>query len=107
MKKLPSETEEPLGSTEAGGYVVLHTWKSDYDKNQRIHQDQDQVKEIFSLQERKKNGWTFFAADAQVQGGMTHESVKSVEMISNFEIGVSLKFSKGARICYYVESATM
>ncbi|WZZ79109.1 hypothetical protein YC2023_099681 [Brassica napus] len=55
MKKLPSETEEPLGSTEAGGYVVLHTWKSDYDKNQRIHQDQDQVKEIFSLQERKKN----------------------------------------------------
>ena len=33
MKKLPSETEEPLGSTEAGGYVVLHTWKSDYDKN--------------------------------------------------------------------------
>ncbi|KAF2599827.1 hypothetical protein F2Q68_00007775 [Brassica cretica] len=60
------------------------------------------VKEIFGLQEKKKNCWTFFAAAAQVYGGRIHESVESVEMISSYEIRVSLEFSRGARICYCV-----
>ncbi|KAF3487497.1 hypothetical protein F2Q69_00053849 [Brassica cretica] len=42
-----------------------------------------------------------FAATAQVYGGRIHESVESIEMISGYEIKVSLKFSKGARISYY------
>ncbi|KAF2580227.1 hypothetical protein F2Q68_00006205 [Brassica cretica] len=65
MKKLSSETEETR-----------------------------KVKEIFSLQEKKKNRWTFYAAAAQVYGGRIHESVESVEMISNYEIRVSLEFSR-------------
>ncbi|KAF2549940.1 hypothetical protein F2Q68_00034996 [Brassica cretica] len=65
MKKLPSETKETR-----------------------------KVKEIFGLQEKKKNCWTFFAAAAQVYGGRIHESVESVEMISNYEIRVSLEFSR-------------
>ncbi|KAF2563764.1 hypothetical protein F2Q70_00016013 [Brassica cretica] len=44
MKKLPSETEETR-----------------------------KVKEIFGLQEKKENGWTFFAAAAQIYGGMIHK----------------------------------
>ncbi|KAF3538024.1 hypothetical protein F2Q69_00024680 [Brassica cretica] len=59
MKKFPSETEETR-----------------------------KVKEIFGLQEKKKNCWTFFAAAAQVYGEMIHESVESVEMISSYEIRV-------------------
>ncbi|WZZ81297.1 hypothetical protein YC2023_101869 [Brassica napus] len=51
---------------------------------------------------RKKNYWTLFTATAQVYGGRIHESVESVEIISGYEIKVSLKFSKGARISYYV-----
>ncbi|WZZ86562.1 hypothetical protein YC2023_115141 [Brassica napus] len=77
MKKLPSEIEE-------------------------TRKLQDQVKEIFGLQEKKENCWTFFAAAAQVYGGRIHESVESVEMISSYEIRVSLEFSRGARICYCV-----
>ncbi|KAF3542028.1 hypothetical protein F2Q69_00024679 [Brassica cretica] len=73
MKKFPSETKETR-----------------------------KVKEIFGLQEKKKNCWTFFAAAAQVYGERIHESVESVEMISSYEIRVSLEFSRGARICYYV-----
>ncbi|KAF3510198.1 hypothetical protein F2Q69_00004779 [Brassica cretica] len=42
-----------------------------------------------------------FNGTAQVYGGRIHESVESVEMISSYEIRVSLEFSKGARICYY------
>ncbi|WZZ36756.1 hypothetical protein YC2023_020157 [Brassica napus] len=60
------------------------------------------VKEIFDLQEKKKNCWTFFDAAAQVYGGRIHESVESVEMISSYEIRVSLEFSMGARISYCV-----
>ncbi|WZZ59809.1 hypothetical protein YC2023_059916 [Brassica napus] len=71
MKKLPSETEETR-----------------------------KVKEIFGLQEKKKNCWALFAAAEQVYGGRIHESVESVEMISSYEIMFSLEFSKGARICY-------
>ncbi|WZZ33489.1 hypothetical protein YC2023_016890 [Brassica napus] len=78
------------GLMEAGGHVVLHTWKS------------DQVKEIFGLQEKNENCWTFFAAAVQVYRGMIHKSVESVEMISIYEIKVSLEFSRGARHCYYV-----
>ncbi|KAF2557510.1 hypothetical protein F2Q68_00014505 [Brassica cretica] len=72
MKKLPSETEETR-----------------------------KVKEIFGLQEKKKNCWALFAAAEQVYGGRIHESVESVEMISSYEIIFSLEFSKGASICYY------
>ncbi|KAF3503307.1 hypothetical protein F2Q69_00041152 [Brassica cretica] len=57
MKKLPSEIEETR-----------------------------KVKEIFGLQEKKENCWTFFAAAAQVYRGRIHESVESVEMISSYEI---------------------
>ncbi|KAF3537625.1 hypothetical protein F2Q69_00024868 [Brassica cretica] len=71
MKKLPSETEETR-----------------------------KVKEIFGLQEKKKNCWTLFDAAAQVYGERIHESVESVEMISSYEIRVSLEFSRGARIYY-------
>ncbi|KAF2598149.1 hypothetical protein F2Q68_00011575 [Brassica cretica] len=39
---------------------------------------------------------------AQVCGGRIHKLVESVEMISSFEIRVSIKFSTGARICYCV-----
>ncbi|KAF2569892.1 hypothetical protein F2Q68_00027118 [Brassica cretica] len=42
------------------------------------------------------------AGAAQVYGGRIHNSVESVEMISSFEIVVSIKISKGARMCYYV-----
>ncbi|WZZ73978.1 hypothetical protein YC2023_085348 [Brassica napus] len=52
---------------------------------------------------KKENCWTFFAAAAQVYEGRIHESVESVEMISSYEIRVSLEFSRGARICYCVE----
>ncbi|KAF3596170.1 hypothetical protein DY000_02021076 [Brassica cretica] len=52
MKKLPSETEETR-----------------------------KVKEIFGLQEKKKNCWTFFAAAAQVYRGRIHESVESAASI--------------------------
>ncbi|WZY77112.1 hypothetical protein YC2023_023496 [Brassica napus] len=50
MKKLHSETEES------------------------VHRDQDHVKEIYGLKERKKNYWTFLAAAAKVYGGRIHES---------------------------------
>ncbi|KAF3589514.1 hypothetical protein F2Q69_00027925 [Brassica cretica] len=49
MKKLPSETEETR-----------------------------KVKEIFGLQEKKKNCWALFAAAEQVYGGRIHESVESI-----------------------------
>ncbi|KAF2568842.1 hypothetical protein F2Q68_00026627 [Brassica cretica] len=65
----------------------------------------EEVKEIFGLQEKKKNCWTFFNASAQVYGGRIHESVESVEMISSYEIRVSLEFSRGARICYCVRTS--
>ena len=51
---------------------------------------------------KKEKCWTFFAAAGQVYGGRIHESVESVEMISSYEIRVSLEFSRGARICYCV-----
>uniref|UniRef100_A0A0D3CGW4 Aquaporin n=1 Tax=Brassica oleracea var. oleracea TaxID=109376 RepID=A0A0D3CGW4_BRAOL len=66
MKKLPSETEETR-----------------------------KVKEIFGLQEKKENCWTFFAAAAQVYGGRIHESVESVEMISSYEIRATSIRKKG------------
>ncbi|KAF2546215.1 hypothetical protein F2Q70_00022482 [Brassica cretica] len=65
MKKLPSETEET-----------------------------HKVKEIFGSQEKKENCWTFFDAAAQVYVGRIHESVELVEMISSYEIKVSLEFSR-------------
>ncbi|WZZ44050.1 hypothetical protein YC2023_040309 [Brassica napus] len=51
--------------------------------------------EIFGLQEKKKNCWTFFAAAAQVYGGRIHESVESVEMISSYEIRAASIRKKG------------
>ncbi|KAF3535976.1 hypothetical protein F2Q69_00024976 [Brassica cretica] len=52
-------------------------------------------KEASNLQEKKKNGWTFFAATAQVYGGRIHESVESVEMISSYEIRVFSRVLQG------------
>ena len=84
-------------------WKLVVTWfYPNHSKNHRIHRDQDQVKEIFGLQERKKNCWTLLVAAAQVYEGRIHYSVESVEMISSFEIVVSIKISKGARMCYYV-----
>ena len=88
-------------------WKLVVTWfYPNQSKNQRIHWDQNHVKEIFDLQDRKENCWTFFAAAAQVYGRRIHDSVESVEMISSYEIMVSLKFSNGARICYYVRNVS-
>ncbi|KAF3561546.1 hypothetical protein DY000_02012823 [Brassica cretica] len=75
MKKLPSEIEETR-----------------------------KVKEIFGLQEKKENCWTFFAAAAQVYGGRIHESVESVEMISSYEIRAASTRKKGFGAVFDLQS---
>ncbi|CAN6905693.1 unnamed protein product [Brassica oleracea] len=62
------------------------------------------VKEIFGLQEKKKNCWTFFAAAAQVYGGRIHESVESVEMISSYEIRAASIRKRGFRAVFDQQS---
>ncbi|KAF3552839.1 hypothetical protein F2Q69_00016332 [Brassica cretica] len=54
------------------------------------------------LSETEESHGSMEAGAAQVYGGRIHNSVESVEMISSFEIVVSIKISKGARMCYYV-----
>ncbi|KAF3585511.1 hypothetical protein F2Q69_00030465 [Brassica cretica] len=66
MRNLPSETEETR-----------------------------KVKDIFGLQEKKENCWTFFDPAAQVYGGRIHESVELVEMISSYEIKAASIRKKG------------
>ncbi|KAF2616673.1 hypothetical protein F2Q68_00040958 [Brassica cretica] len=57
-------------------------------------------------QEKKENYWTFFAAAAQVYGGMIQKLVESVEMISSYEIrwqAVSIR-KKGFRAVLELQS---
>ncbi|KAF3600952.1 hypothetical protein F2Q69_00037853 [Brassica cretica] len=89
-------------------HILIDSWISRLEEERHMKkvpseiEETRKVKEIFGLQEKKENCWTFFATAAQVYGGRIHESVESVEMISSYEIRVSLEFSRGARICYCV-----
>ncbi|WZZ71835.1 hypothetical protein YC2023_083205 [Brassica napus] len=84
-----------MESTSRGGETYEEASKRDKRNSQGLMEAGGHVvKEIFGLQEKNKNCWTFFAAAAEVYGGRIHESVESVEMISNYEIRVSLEFSR-------------
>ncbi|WZZ79508.1 hypothetical protein YC2023_100080 [Brassica napus] len=99
MNRLNSERDRGIMSlySATSGYHNPHKWYQS-----RINRVTRSGQRDFRFTREKKNCWTFFAAAAQVYGGRIHESVESIEMTSSYEIRVSLEFSRGARICYYV-----
>ncbi|WZZ53054.1 hypothetical protein YC2023_053161 [Brassica napus] len=94
-----------MESTSRGGETYEEASKRDRRNSQSLMEVGGHVvKEIFGLQEKKKNCWTFFAAAAQVYGGRIHESIESVEMISSYEIRAASIRKKGFRAVFDLQS---